>query len=121
MPRLAAELLDQLIDREVAHLDERVAEPAVVGVRARRRLLVLLLRDHAAADEKRAERLVTWRVGADRVAVDEIDRLGNLAAPQREAAGRELLVEIEEHRRQRPHRELPGARLHLCESYHCAT
>ena len=70
-------------------------------------LPVLGFADDAAADQKVTERLVASLVdGGNQVTVGELDDLGDAAAPQHQAPGRADLVEIEQHRGQRAHREV---------------
>ena len=99
VPGLAPELIDQLLDGQDLQRDQRLAELAADGRRARDRGVVLVLGDHAAVDEEVAERLVArGRRGAHRVAVDQVDGLRDPATAQRELAGREIFMEIEQDR-----------------------
>jgi hypothetical protein len=111
--RLLHELLDEILLGEHAERDERLAELAAVARRAPHGLEVLLLGDDAARHEEVPERLVARRRRrAHRVAAHEVDALRDAGALQEQPAGDAIVVQIEEDRGQRPHRQLARTRGH---------
>jgi hypothetical protein len=92
---------------EQAGLDQRVADAAMPRAWRRHRGLVLRRGDHAAGDQEVAERLVA-AAGRDQLALVQLDGLDHAVAAHQEAPGDAGLVQIEQHRRQRPQLEIAG-------------